>query len=46
LRREFAVAEAANQMVIRHAYSLHEGVANRSADKRESALLQVFAHGI
>ena len=43
---ELIVAETANQMVVHHAHGLHEGIADRGADERESALLQVFAHGI
>ena len=45
-RGELLVAEADGQMVVYHAYGLHEGVADGGADERESALLQVFAHGI
>jgi len=33
-------------VVVHHARGLHEGVANRGADERESAFLQIFAHGV
>jgi hypothetical protein len=43
---ELLVAEAGGQMVVHHAYGLHEGVADGGADEGESALLQVFAYGV
>jgi hypothetical protein len=33
-------------MVVHHAYRLHKGVADRGTDEGESALFQVFAHGV
>ena len=33
-------------MVVDHAYCLHEGVADRSANELESPTLQIFAHGV
>ena len=43
---ELGIAETSGQVVVHHAYGLHEGVANRGADEGEPAFLQVFAHGV
>jgi hypothetical protein len=40
------IPETADQVIVHHACSLHEGVTNRRSDKAKSAALQVFAHGI
>src|SRR5438445_12058006 len=40
------VPKTAHKMIVDHAGGLHERVANRRADKPESALLQIFAQGI
>src|ERR1700731_176485 len=40
------ITEAVGEVVVHHSDGLHEGVANRGADERESALLQIFAHGV
>src|SRR5262245_29677600 len=43
---ELRVAEAVYEMVVDHPDCLHEGIADRAADKPEAATLQVFTHGV
>ena len=42
----FAVAEAADEVVIHHPHRLHERVTDGAADELEPAALQVLAHGV
>ena len=43
---DFSVAEALYAVVVHHADSLHEGVADRRPHEVEAALLEIFAHCI
>ena len=42
---EFLVPEAVDDVIVYHAYGLHEGVTNRWPDELEPSLLQIRAHG-
>jgi hypothetical protein len=42
----FPVAKARHQVIIDHSYRLHECVTDRRTDEGETALLQIFAHGV
>ena len=43
---EFPVPETACEVVINHAYRLHEGVADFCPDELEPSFLQILTHGI
>src|SRR5712671_6833244 len=43
---ELNVSRTGNEMIVDHADSLHESVANRRADKFESAPQQIPAHSV